>query len=178
MKDVDKIILTGYRATGKSAVGLKLAQALNMRFVDMDKLIEEREGCSISDLVAKHGWPYFRDIEKEMLGELAAESGVVIATGGGAIMHEEIWRKLMATGLVVWLQADRDTIVARLAIDPATSGQRPSLTGRTITEEIETVLAEREPFYHHGSHISVDTTDSTPDDIVKYISEFIKQQGN
>ena len=164
-----KIILTGYRACGKSVVGRLLAQRLQFDFLDMDKEIELREGCSISEMVAAHGWPYFRERERQLLEELVDRERLVVATGGGAIMHEDAWQKLQATSLVVWLQAETAIIAARLAGDAATAGQRPSLTGDSITQEIETVLAERTPLYEKGSHLAVDTGSLTPDEIVALV---------
>ena len=161
-----KIILTGYRACGKSVVGRLLAERFGVDFLDMDKEIEAREGLSISEMVAAHGWPYFRERERRLLAELVDRDRVVVATGGGAIMHEEDWRRLQETGLVVWLTADIATIVARLNADAATQGQRPSLTGNSITREIETVLAERIPLYEKGSHLKIDTGGRTPEEIV------------
>ena len=161
-----KIILTGYRACGKSVVGRLLAARLQFDFLDMDKEIEARTGSSISEMVAAHGWPYFRERERQLLAELVDHDRLVIATGGGAIMHEDVWQRLQQTGLVVWLQADIDTIAARLAGDAVSEGQRPSLTGGSIAQEIEKVLAERLPLYEKGSHLAVDTGRRTPEEIV------------
>jgi len=165
-----KIILTGYRACGKSLVGRLLAQRFEIDFLDMDKEIEARAGCTINEMVAQHGWPFFREREQQLLAELVTRDRLVVATGGGAIMHEEIWQQLQATGLVVWLRADTETIAARLAGDVATAGQRPSLTGDSVVREIETVLAERTPLYKKGSHLAIDTGSRTPEQIVELVA--------
>ncbi|MDH4319987.1 MAG: shikimate kinase [Desulfobulbaceae bacterium] len=165
-----KIILTGYRACGKSLVGRLLAERLGIDFLDMDKEIEAREGCTISAMVAAHGWPYFRERERGLLAELVGRDRLVVATGGGAIMHAEVWQQLKETGLVVWLRADTATIAARLNADEATNGQRPSLTGDSITREIAAVLAERIPMYQKGSHLTVDTSYRSPEEIVEQIA--------
>jgi len=83
--------------------------------------------------------------------------GKVIATGGGAILHQDVWDRFKASGWVVWLTSDLESICKRLADDPASPGQRPSLTGGDIREEVASVLAEREPLYRDGSHIEVDS---------------------
>ena len=155
-----KVILTGYRATGKSSVGRLLASILHWRFIDTDLEIEKKQGFSISRMVARNGWKFFREQEKKVLTELADREQVVIATGGGAIMHQQIWSRLMKNGLVVWLTADPETICQRLAADPATEGQRPSLTSRDILTEVESVLREREPLYRAGSHLKIDSSRS------------------
>lgn len=165
-----KIILTGYRACGKSLVGRLLAQRFGIAFLDMDKEIESRAGCSISEMVARHGWPFFREREQQLLAELVERDCMVVATGGGAILHQEVWQRLQATGLVVWLQADTATIAARLADDAATQGQRPSLTGDSVIREIETVLNQRIPLYQKGSHLAIDTGSRTPEEIVELVA--------
>ena len=171
-----KIILTGYRACGKSVVGRLLALRLGIDFLDMDREIEAREGCSISAMVARHGWPYFREREQQLLAELIGRERLVVATGGGAIMHEEVWQRLQATALVVWLRADIATIAARLAGDAATAGQRPSLTGETVIREIEGVLAERTPLYQKGSHLAVDTGCRSPEEIVALVAAALQER--
>ena len=126
-----KIILSGYRATGKSTVGRLLAERLNIGFIDMDEVLVARHG-EISDLVRERGWDYFRAWEKELLEELVASCEVVISTGGGAVLHQDVWRELKETGLVVWLTADLETICCRLDADSDSGSQRPSLTGGDI----------------------------------------------
>jgi shikimate kinase len=152
-----KIILIGYRATGKSTIGRVLAERLGVAFIDMDEVLVARYG-EISDLVRERGWEYFRAKEKELLAELIPRRGVVISTGGGAVLHQDVWPELKETGLVVWLTADPATIQARLAGDPVSAGQRPSLTGGDIKIEAAKVLAERAPLYLAGSHLQVDST--------------------
>ena len=154
---VKKIILTGYRATGKTSVGKMLARRLALDFLDTDSIIVEQEGRTINEIVARDGWGYFRAQEEKLLEALIDRQGLVVATGGGAIMHQGVWPRLMASGLVVWLTADRQTICQRLAGDDNTGGQRPALTSDDTYAEVERVLKEREPLYRQGSHLAVDT---------------------
>lgn len=154
-----KVILTGFRATGKSSVGRLLAERLDVSFIDMDDVLVARHG-EISDLVKERGWDYFRDREKELLEELVATREAVISTGGGAVMHRDVWQRLKETGLVVWLTSDLEMICKRLGEDPASGAQRPSLTGLDIRSEAEALLAEREPLYREGSHLEVDSNRS------------------
>jgi shikimate kinase len=151
-----KVILVGFRATGKSSVGRLLAERLGVEFIDMDRLLTERHG-PISDQVAEHGWDWFRAREKELLAELVGLAEGVIATGGGAVLHRELWPPLRKTALVVWLTSSLEQICRRLSVDPATGSQRPSLTGRDIREETAAVLAEREPLYRSVAHLMVDS---------------------
>lgn len=165
----EKIILTGYRATGKSTLGRMLADRLGYQFIDTDKEIEERQGCSISEMVALHGWKFFRQKEREFLQELVLRSRVVIAAGGGAIEHREAWSELIKSGFSVWLVADRETICSRLEKDGHLLAQRPSLTGKDIRQEISEVIAAREPLYREGSHFSIDSGALSADEAVKAI---------
>ena len=166
-----KIILTGYRATGKTMVGLMLAQRLNLDFIDMDELIETRAGKSIRRIVAQEGWGQFRLLERDLLSELLCRKDVVISTGGGAILHQDIWNLLRQTGLTVWLTADIDTICRRLAADENSASQRPTLTDSDIYVEVAQVLTEREPLYEKGSHLAVDTSNKSAGEIVHIIEK-------
>ena len=166
-----KIILTGYRATGKTVVGLMLAQHLNLDFLDMDELIEARAGQPIRQIVAQQGWGQFRLLERDLLAEMICRKDVVLSTGGGAILQQDIWYLLRQTGLTVWLTADIDTICRRLSEDGKSASQRPSLTDADIYVEVAQVLAEREPLYEKGSHLAVDTSDKTSEEIVHIIEK-------
>jgi len=152
-----KIVLTGYRATGKTSVGRILADRLSFSFVDTDREIEKQQGKSISQMVAEYGWSYFRAAEHDFLASLVPRENLVVAPGGGAILHREVWAELMETSLVIWLQADVQTISRRLSGDTLSTSQRPSLTGQDMIKEITAVLCEREPFYRQGSHYAVST---------------------
>jgi shikimate kinase len=169
-----KVILTGYRATGKTTVGKLVARQLGVDFYDMDKVLEERQGCTVAEIVAAGGWQRFRDLENMLLAEMAGLGNGVIATGGGAIQHRKNWQRLMETGLVVWLTADRDTICARLTADAATDAQRPALTDSNTLDEVTKVLAVREPLYRQGSHLEIDTTAKSAEEISAEIIQFLE----
>jgi len=174
-KQHDKIILTGFRATGKTTVGKMLANRLGLLFLDMDRLLAERHG-PINEIVAAKGWPFFREKEKELLSELVGRSGLVIAAGGGAVMHTEVWRQLMETGFVVWLTAPAAEIQKRLRQDAATTHQRPSLTGKDALQEVATLLVEREPLYRAGSHLQLGTTGADPRQLVEKIITSLRHE--
>lgn len=168
-----RVVLTGYRATGKSVVGKLLASQLGYRFIDTDEELAATLQCSVAEYVRERGWPAFRNKEKEVLERLSWMNQVVIATGGGAVLHREEWRNLRKNSLVVWLQADAKTISQRLQVDPASDRQRPSLTGSGALEEVGFVLAEREEYYQEGSDMAIDTTVQTPEEIAAQIEQHI-----
>jgi shikimate kinase len=170
----NRVILIGYRATGKSSIGRLLANKLGFDFVDMDRVIEERESSSISDMVAKHDWPYFRSKEKILLQELIDKKNIVIATGGGAVLHHEIWPKIMQSFVSVWLFAEHETICQRLANDTKSAEQRPSLTGQNILAEVEKLMADREPLYRKYSHLAINTSHRSLDAVVHEIERALK----
>ena len=173
----DRILLTGFRATGKSTVGAMLAGRLGMDFIDTDARLCAELGCSVSEYVSQEGWSAFRQREKELLVKLAGITHAVISTGGGAVLHEGQWGRLRKNSLVVWLQADIATIHQRMQQDAATADQRPSLTGNGIGDEVEELLTTRSPLYLEGSDMSVDTTALTPEEIVNVIEEKIFSEG-
>ena len=169
-----RVVLTGFRTTGKSLVGSLLADLLGYRFVDTDDELVASIQCSVATFVREQGWPAFRELEKKLLARLAWMSHVVIATGGGAVLHDPEWQDLRKESLVIWLQADAGTIQDRLRTDTTSHAQRPSLTGGNKFEEVDVILAEREPRYRQGSDIAIDTTDKTPEEIAIFIQQHIK----
>jgi len=171
----EKIILTGYRATGKSSTGKILADLLGFDFIDTDQAIEKRQGESITEMVGRGGWDLFRRKEEDMLLELARSRNKVIATGGGSVMHENAWAKLRKNALAVWLTASVKTICQRLASDNDTEDQRPALTEMGTMNEIAMVLRERQPLYAKSSDLTIATDDKTPEEVAEIIVAALKK---
>ncbi len=151
------IFLIGFRATGKTSVGERLAEKLGYAFVDTDKRICQIKAASIKEIVENEGWEGFRRCEEEVLQDLATARKSVVATGGGAVLHRNVWQELRKNGIIVWLMADSRVIAERIENDRSTSANRPSLSGKTVTEEILDILKEREPLYREIAHFAVDT---------------------
>ena len=171
----EKIILTGYRATGKSAIGKILADLLGFDIIDTDQAIEKMQGETIAEMVSRGGWDLFRRNEEDMLLELARSKHNVIATGGGSVIHENAWVKLRENALVVWLTADVETICRRLAADSNTEDQRPALTEMGTMDEISMVLSERQPLYEKSSDLTINTEGKTPEDVADIIMAELKK---
>jgi len=168
-----RILLTGFRATGKSLVGQLLADRLDMEFLDTDALLCQRFGCSVTEFVGKYDWDRFRQQEEQLLLDLCERADVVIATGGGAILHERAWQLLRRQSFCIWLQADEATIQQRLSGDDQSEHQRPSLTGEDPCLEVKTLLAERTPLYQKGSDLTLQTDGYTPQELVDKVEQHL-----
>jgi shikimate kinase len=168
------IVLIGFRGTGKTSVGMALATKLHRDFYDADDYIEKKAKRSIRDMVAREGWPFFREKEKEAIRELCASDGSVIAAGGGAILYSQNVVTMKQGGVVILLEADTEVIFERMRGDEKTEQQRPGLTDKGPLEEIEEVLAFRQPLYKKAMDFSVDTTSKSIDRIVDEIVQRLK----
>jgi len=148
------IYLVGARASGKTTIGRALANTLNYGFVDTDAYLSETSGMTVAEVVDKEGWEGFRRRESEALHAVTAPE-TVIATGGGMVLAASNREYMRAHGLVFYLHVPVEVMAERLRADP-NAAQRPTLTGRSIVEEITEVLAEREPLYRETAHHVLD----------------------
>jgi shikimate kinase len=163
------IILIGFRGTGKTTVGELLAQRCGCPFVDTDQRICQIKGASITTIVEREGWEGFRRCEEEVLRDLADATGSVVATGGGAVLHRQVWPELKKYATIVWLTADTAILMQRIGRDAPDN--RPSLSGKGVVEEMAQILAEREPLYRELAHFSIDTGRLRADEAVDSILE-------
>lgn len=156
--DGKHLYLTGYRGSGKSSVGRAVAKRLQRPWIDLDDEIESQSGRSIQAIFATDGEEGFRDLEQTVLEAISKRAPAVISLGGGAVLREANRRRIRNSGISVWLQADADTVLQRLHRDASTSRRRPPLTGLPPRQEIQTLLAKREPLYAEVASYQVDTT--------------------
>jgi len=152
------LVLIGYRATGKTAVGARLAEILGRPLVDLDQVLVQEAGRPIADIVAQEGWAEFRRQEKELVARFRQTQGQVLATGGGVVLDPDNIAALKENGIIIWLSAGPDTIQARLEKDLPRDVNRPSLTGSDTIREVAEVLEARLPLYRAAAQITVDTT--------------------
>ncbi len=115
MSGGENIVITGFMGTGKSTVGELVAAELERQFVDMDLVIEERFGLPIPEIFKRHGEAIFRTVERGLAHELSLQSGLVIATGGGALVPEDMRDLMGRTGKLICLNASKAEISARLS---------------------------------------------------------------
>ena len=163
-------VLIGYRGSGKTTIGQKLADRLWQTLVDTDDLIVKRAGKTIKDIFQMEGEPHFRDLETQAVKEAVKQQEVVISLGGGAVLREENRAAIKEAGhKVIYLKCEPETLHQRIQADAATSLTRPSLTQFAGLEEIEKVLAEREPIYRAMMTGELDVTNLSVDEAVVYI---------
>jgi len=170
------LYLTGYRCTGKTTVGRRVAEELGREFVDADDYLVRKAGKSIKEIFAEEGEQHFRDLESECLKELAAGDGLVVGTGGGVILREENVEQMKGSGLVLLLAADAKTIHQRMEADARTSGLRPSLTSLTPFDEIVEMLAFREPKYRAAADARFDSVRNTPERLAAEIVDYFRSR--
>lgn len=155
------LILIGMMGCGKSTCGRLLARHLQREAVDMDALIQMRQGRSISDIFAAEGETFFRDLESALVNELSQRTGLVISTGGGVILREENVRTLRESGRVVWLNRSADHI-----FDSVDMAGRP--LAQAGKQDFLRRFAQREPLYRRAAHIIVEDF-SSPEATVRNI---------
>lgn len=160
------IYLIGARGCGKTTIGQALSQALGYAFRDTDHHLQMTTQRTVAEIVAAEGWDSFRARETESLQAVTAP-GTIIATGGGMVLAETNRRFMREHGQVIWLNASSSVLADRLERQPE-AGQRPTLTGRPIAEEMGDILRQRAHLYHQTSHHEVNAMQS-PDLVVEAI---------
>lgn len=169
---MSNVILIGYMGCGKSAVGRRLSYRLRMPYVDTDKLIETKEGKTISEIFALQGESAFRDMETECVKSLFDyKQDYVIAVGGGLPMRKENRELLNRLGTVIYLRAKPDTIYDRLKDDTS----RPLLQGEDPMEKICSMLNLRGPVYEDAAQLTIDVDGKTFDEILAEIEEAVRR---
>ena len=147
-----RILLVGFMAAGKTTLGKALAKEMGLQFIDLDHYIENRYRCTVSQLFAQRGEEAFRQIERNMLHEVAEFEDVVIATGGGTPCFFDNMDYMNTQGVTVFLDASVDVIHTRLTIARV---QRPLVAGKSA-EELRTyivdMLGRRMPYYSRATH--------------------------
>ena len=167
------VTLIGYRGCGKSSVGPVLAELLNCTCVDSDDEVEARAGKSIAAIFAEDGESVFRKMETEVLAHLFSKPNHIIAAGGGAVLAEVNRQRMRQAGPVVWLNVSAETLASRIYGDSASPTRRPSLTGKSIEEEVAEVLQNRLPLYRDAATITVAADEAGPDEIARTVRSLV-----
>lgn len=174
----NKIILIGYRATGKTSLAAILGKRYDIAAVDTDPLIEQEAGKTIRQIFADDGETVFRDIEAQVVAKvLASPEPKVIATGGGVPLRVSSRALLKESGIVFWLTASAETIFRRMYGDETTADRRPALTGRGPLEEIEFLLEQRADAYRDAADMTIDTENRDLETIAGEIASIWESRG-
>lgn len=165
------IVLTGFMGVGKTTVGKKIAQRLGMLFVDMDEVIEHREGLAIVDIFDAKGEKYFREKEAALFRELLAKENMVISTGGGTFENADLRREAKERAVSVCLVCSLETIMSRIEQLRAT---RPLLQKKT-PEQIRELFKIRAACYI-DCKVCVDTDGLSPEQVADRVFEELESK--
>jgi shikimate kinase len=151
------IYLVGPMGSGKTAVGRRLATLLDKQFLDSDTEIEKRTGVDVRYIFEKEGEARFREREREVIAEITGLDGVVVATGGGAVLDARNRERLATTGTVVYLETSVDALVQRTRSNKT----RPLLLNGDPRTVLENLMTTRQPLYEEVADLKVETTGRT-----------------
>ena len=165
------IFLIGPMGAGKTTVGRQLAKSLEKQFMDCDRELEQRTGASVSLIFELEGEEGFRRRERNMLDELTARSGIVLATGGGAVLDSENRARLRSRGFAIYLDAPLDLLAERTSRDRS----RPLLDTPDPRATLTRLLNERDPLYRQVADLVVKTNHGTAKYVVREIVEHLAQ---
>jgi shikimate kinase len=160
------IILVGLMGAGKTSVGRKLAEKMEMTFIDADEEIVKAAGCSIEDIFELYGESAFRDVEERVIQRLLEEGPAILATGGGAFMNPKTRALFARKGVSVWLRVELDVLVKRTR----RRGGRPLLKNREPRAVLKKLMDERYPVYAEAD-IIIDSKEEGADVTVGMITE-------
>ena len=167
------LVLTGMMGVGKSTIGKSLAQKLSYNFIDIDKLIEAKEGCSINIIFKTKNESYFRKIEQSLsLKELKKEKSV-ISLGGGAFMNKSIRRAVKDSSISFWLDVEINELIKRLS----RTKKRPLLQKKNLRESVNKIYLERKKTYSEAD-FRIKCNFLGPDKIVDKILKLYEKSGN
>jgi shikimate kinase len=173
-----KVVLIGYRATGKSTVGRILSAKLKIAFWDADAMLEKSMAMPVKEIVALHGWDFFRAKEKETIKTLAQKNTCVIATGGGVVLAQENVDLLKQVGVIIWLNAPLQDIVDRLNKDAQSAAIRPQFTDGNIVQETVDMMKQRILLYENAADHTVDTASKSAVQVAEEIYQYLRKSGN
>ena len=164
------VFLIGPMGAGKSTIGRLLCQELKYEFFDSDKVIEERCGADIPWIFDKEGEAGFREREESVIDELTQQKGIVLSTGGGAVLRSENRQHLASRGTVIYLCTSVDQQLARTARDR----NRPLLQTADPEAVLRKLFAERDPLYRSVADIIIETDQRNPRWVIQELKKRLK----
>ncbi len=167
------LVLIGFMGSGKSTIGRHLEKTLEMKLVDIDYYIEEKNNMSIREIFDKFGEDEFRKLEVEACREISKMNNVIISTGGGIILNKENINELQKDGLIIYLNVDRKTLYKRLK----NSKNRPLLDGDKLWEKINTNLDFRQELYEKSANYIVDIINENTFEVADKVKKIYIEKG-
>ncbi len=164
------IVLIGFRGAGKTALAKLLSEKLQMELYTIDKLIEEKEGKKIREIVAEKGWNYFRDVESKIIEQVSEKDNSVIDTGGGAVENPSNIDNLKKNGYIVYVQASLKDIKQRILNDPDRPKLNPTLDAE---DDLSITYQRRIPLYEEYADFKVNTSTMPLEKCAEEIINFI-----
>ena len=166
------IVLIGFMATGKTAVGQVLAKKLNRQFIELDALIEQTAGKTIPEIFQQDGEIAFRDLEIEATREVAGCRNSVIACGGGIVLNKINIDRLREESRIIYLTASPEIVLERVSGE---EGQRPLLEVENPALVISELLKFRKALYEQAADIAIDTSKLDIDSVAEQIINRLKE---
>ena len=167
------IFLIGYMGTGKSTVAAFISKEYGLDVMEMDEMLVQKEGMSISDIFRNHGEEYFREVETNLLKKICMLTNQVVSCGGGVVLRSQNIEEMKKCGTIVLLSASPETILERVKGDSS----RPLLQGNKNLAFIADMLEQRRPKYEGAADIIVQTDGKRVSDICKEIFDKIERRG-
>ena len=166
MAMASRIFLVGPMGAGKTTIGNQLARILKLEFIDCDQALEHRTGASVALIFDIEGEAGFRERETRLIDELTQRDGIVLATGGGAVLATDNRRWLNGRGFVVYLKSPVDKLVERTRFDV----NRPQLRTADPAATLRAIVEKREPLYQEIAHLVIDTGKLSVKQVIKKIT--------
>ncbi len=164
------LVLTGMMGVGKSTIGKSLAQKLSFRFVDIDRLIEKKEGCSINLIFQNKSESYFRRLENNISLEKLKENNCVISLGGGAFLNRSIRRAVKKKSVSFWLDVEVNELIKRLK----KTRKRPMLLKKNLDMTVKKIYLNRKKTYNEADH-RIKCTSISPEKVINTIIELYEK---
>ena len=161
LKEKQNVVLTGMPSCGKSTIGKALAKKLASEFIDTDEEITKKYGKTPKDIILSYGEEKFRELESEIISELSKKTGLIIATGGGAVLRDENVKNLKRNGKIFYLEKDVNSLI--------TSDDRPLTSSK---EDLLKIYEKRKDIYI----LSADEIIDANGEIEQIIGKIIKEQ--
>ena len=164
-----RLLIIGPMASGKSTIGLKLANRLNLDFVDTDQKVEDRAGAEISWIFDIEGESGFRIREEEVLKEVCLNDEIVISTGGGIIIEKNNRKLISESGVVIYLEVSIQTQLERTLMDKS----RPLLDSKDKEQTLKNLKKQRTPLYEEIANITIEAGDRSNNQVVEEILKLL-----